>query len=205
MQLPYDWFIYVIPGSLFLSVFLLCDRYRDKSLKFIKENGIIAIPIIIILSFLIGFAENTALSKIRSYEPFKTVIVAIGSTSSETPLNHRKQMLINQYSNPSQLEEYRSNYSGMVFTRLIIPPLIILSLVGSIKIFKLKWLNKLRWKNLLKILASISIMIWILMAFFYQWKDERQNFNETEKILIDTVRAIVGDSVWNSTCNKEIK
>jgi|WetSurMetagenome_2_1015567.scaffolds.fasta_scaffold14322_5 hypothetical protein len=205
MQFPNDWFIYVIPGSLFLSLFFLCDKCRDKSLQFIKENGIIAIPIIIILSFLIGFAENVAFSKIRSYESFRTVVITISPSSSELPPNHKQRMLINQHSNQSQLEEYISNYRDMIFIRLTFLPLFILAPFWIFKIIKLRRFNRPKWKNVLSNVLIFLIIVWIPFTFYLQWKEGKQRFIETERIIVDNVRTQVGDSVWNSNCNGGIK
>ncbi len=101
MQLPLDWYVYIIPGSLFLlsAILLLLDNeLRIKICKFIKDNNLLALPIIIIVSFIIG----------ASVDGFIHVLF------SETSIPLEKEIII-QNTNPLLIEERNLEYSRMAF------------------------------------------------------------------------------------------
>jgi hypothetical protein len=122
MQLPFDWYVHIAPGSLYLlSILLLLftltphhERQQDKpdAMEFIQKNAVAVAPIALILAYMVGLAANTVIVDI-----IRPKLVSVVRLPPAISLTTQQQLLIDQYADPKLLESYRSGYMHMVFLR----------------------------------------------------------------------------------------
>jgi len=184
MQLPFDWYIHIVPGSLFLLALLLFARSedREKALGFIQKNAFATAPIALVLSYLIGLAANTAIVHL-----IRPIAVAVGALPPGISVSTQQQLLIDQYANPRLLQAYGSGYQHMVFLRSLWLSTLFLAVAGSKEIIKSAW--SIRRKAVL-----ITLFAAIVLALFYQWWDFRRIYQTVESSIIESVKPNHSDS-----------
>jgi|WetSurMetagenome_2_1015567.scaffolds.fasta_scaffold161774_2 hypothetical protein len=179
MQLPLDWYVYIIPGSLFLLTIILLLPYKDLSkLKdFISEGkALLILPMMIVFSFLIGQAADSFI-----HIAYK-IKCCIFST--------------NHIDKPNEIL-----YVRMAFSRLLAFSSTFLIILSVFKIYK-RTSSKLD-KILIKygrviVLLTISL---IALGIWYQYCANKSEFIITTPKKCIEIQAI--DSLQNdSTMNK---
>jgi hypothetical protein len=155
MQLPLEWYIYIIPGSIFLLVLILLLPNKDLKiiLKSIKGHSVIVLPIIILFSFFIGLSADRFIHKL-----YNLILCIIDSKDG---LNQIK---------PNEI------YAAMSFTRLLAPSLSLLIFISILKIYKHgkteinRYISKHGRGIVLIVVSLIVIGIWL------QYFDNRNEF-----------------------------
>jgi hypothetical protein len=174
MQLPLEWYVYIIPGSLFLlsTILLLSKKDLEIIKEFIKKyNALLILPVLIIFSFLIGFAADR----------FIHVLYDI------------KQSICNS---EQTIISGEALYTRMAFTRLLALSFTILIFISVFRIYKrTTFLEKYGRKIVLIIILLVATCIWI--QYFVNKSEYVKNHIPKNNQSIDSLQngAIKNDSV----------
>jgi cytochrome bd-type quinol oxidase subunit 2 len=178
MQLPLDWYVYIIPGSLFLVstiLLLLDDKLKRKIYNLLKENNLLALPIIIIFSFIIGVTADGFIHLVIS-DPVISLEDKIITENSIDPL---------------LIKERDIEYSRMAFGRLLWISFLILIITSLITIFK----ERLTQDRTRKWIIGICIpLIFIGIIAIFCWCNDKQVLWNIVSIIFIIILFVIGTS-----------
>jgi uncharacterized membrane protein len=186
MQLPLEWYVYIIPGSLFLlSVILLLPNkilgiFKGKGS--LKDQSLLVLPITIIFSFLIGLAADNLIH-----------IVA-----SEPSVSLEKELLIKHKVDPVLIQEMDSRYTRMAFSRLLWISSAVLAIVGVIRIVLTneKYITSIR-----KVFLVILILLLVILLI-NQWCVNKQSFKEAKALFKkEIINTLQNDTIKKDSFN----
>jgi|GEM_PF-5673966 len=168
MQYPSDWFVYIIPGFLYLScIYFRCSwTYKERINELLIKTPV-GLAVTIILSFIVGIATNWIIVNI-----LRPICVYIGWLPTMPPFNTGNEVLVAQNKAPlSKLVE--NSYHTMLCLRSLVIPLAIFVPIG---IYHIWYIKKKDAKLIFKILVSI-IIIFTPVIIFIQWEKSRIDYN----------------------------
>lgn len=114
MQIPPDWYVQIVAGSIYLaSIYLLsCREDRKAVMQPMKEYVFATVPLLVILSYLIGITTDTLIVKI-----IRPIIVDSGIMPSTGMISLQGQEIIGRYVDYDQVKGYENICTSMYFLR----------------------------------------------------------------------------------------
>ncbi len=181
MQMPIDWYVYVVPGFLYLTLLYLI--FPQELANVIQDHSAIGVAVVIVASYLLGVLSNHVIIKIVRpiFQVIIKIIRSIFKCFREMPPVH--YMSIENHIQLKKVEPilaqlHKDAYQSMLFSRSILVPLFFLTILGICKVWKLA-MGKLEGIHpcVVKVIISI-LLLGVSFIFVWRWWEKRKTHNK---------------------------
>ena len=176
MQVPLDWYAYIVPGFIYIGVILLFippDKVKQTT-RNLKVPGALVTVLITLIAYVLGFAANTVITQV-----VRPGLASLHWMLPIEPKDRQMEALFNQVAPNNLVEVLRGGYVSVLFLRSVFFALFLF----TVRLVFYPHPHNL-WTKVLSLIFLTGLTIIIAKHYAFQLDE----YNESKKLAYEFIK-----------------